>query len=515
MKKILLIACFCQLFNISLKASDSTIVEREIINSMNRSFYLNQIELYKTIPANLWLWEYNDFSTISINGSLDQGSFKQVDEFDKNEQFSFKSESVQSFEENGWRFYGSFIFNTSNHEDANWNLGFEKSEIGNPFRLLIQRNGDFNVKQYGLNGIMNKKLGNKFSLGVGIDYRGDLYFRLSDTRNEFYNLKLEFTGAVSYAIKESSNISLGVSYFYKKAAPDFINEFKTNGPEYYLYINEGLGDFNKINLSQKFYFKNQNPKYYISYFSGDKNLFSLMYSAYIGEERWDYKITSTLTDTDKELYKYEYFSNEIISSYLINEQHYKSFNSIELNYINGTGYKNRGTFQKTYIYDGLKIDGRSELLRADSDLFYLSSMNIYFEKMSKKDMIYAHQIDYTNIKAKLKTGYSFGINANNKLSIDIEGAYKHNLSYMHDVVSAGSKLYTLNLAYNEVAYHTANYYTIGGQLKWNKQLENIGTELRINYSYLTPTDVKLKNQYSMVFDTQYRCFWEANLSFYF
>lgn len=516
MKKLLLILLIVQLFSYNLKAVDTTMVEKTIIEKTNRGFYLNeQLEVYKLIPSNLWLWKNGDFSSISLRGLLDKGNFKTVDDFDKNEQFSFKSESMQSFKETGWRFYGNFTLNLSNHENADWNLGYVESEIGNPYRLLIQRNGDFNVKHYGLNGIMNKRLGNKISLGLGVKYQGNLYFRLSDIRNEFYDLNMEVIGSINYTLKEDRYISLGVSYCYRKASPDFSKEFKTNGSEYFLYLNEGLGDFNEISISEKLYLKNQNPKYYINYFSGKQNKFSVAYSAYVGNEHWDYRITSTITDTDQELYKYEYFSNEVLTSYLIDKEKYKSFSLLEAKYIDGTGYKNRGVFQKTYIYNALKLKGTSKLYRPNSDLFYLSTMIIDFENLSKKDMVYAQQIDYSNLKANIKTGYLFKVNSSNKLAFNVEGSYKYNLSYSHNVVSAGSKKYTLNLAYNEVAYQTANYYTIGGEMKWLKQLQNVGTEFRIAYSYLTPTDVKFTNEYSLISKDKYRYFWEASLNFYF
>ncbi|MCB2196932.1 MAG: hypothetical protein KQH79_13810 [Bacteroidetes bacterium] len=515
MKKLLLIL-FIQFFGTALMAADTTQVENNLISNTNRRFYLDeQLEVYKYLPSNLWLWDNGDFSSISFKGLLDEGNFKTVDDFDKNEQFSFKSESVQSFNKTGWRFYGNFTLNLSNHDNADWNLGYEKSEIGNPYRLITQRNGDFNVKHYGLQGIMNKNLGDKFSVGFGIKYHGDLYFRLSDTRNEFYNLTMEVTGAVNYLMKENKYISLGVSYYYRKASPQYINQYKTNGPEYYLYINEGLGDFNQVEMSENMYKKNQNPKYYLSYFSGEKNKFSIAYSAYIGNEHWDYKITSTLTETDQELYKYEYFSNELITSYLVNKENYKNFNLIEAKYIDGTGFKNRGIFQKTFTYSGLNLKGTSKLIQPKSNLFYLSVISVDFENISKKDMVYAQQIAYTNVNTNIKTGYLLQVNTKNRIAFDIEGSYKYNLSYTHDVVSAGSKMYTLNLAYNEIAYHSANYYTIGGQVKWFKQMPKLGTEFLVKYYYLTPTDVKFSNEYSLITDKKYRYFWEASLNFYF
>lgn len=255
----------------SVNASDSTRIEKMIVDFSYRQFYLlDQLDIYKFIPSNLWLWENGDYSNISMGVSKDRGDFKAVNEFDQNQGLSFKSESVQSFHDSGWRFYGDFTLNISNHNNALWNLGYYKSEVGSPFTLITQRNGDFNVKHYGLNGILNKKLGKKLSLATGIKYRGDIYSRMNDTRNEFYTLTAEFTGAFTYALSKHRNLSLGISYYFMKGQPSFSNEFKTDGPEYNLYFNEGLGDFSKFDLSASMYLKNRSPKYYLGYLSGQK-----------------------------------------------------------------------------------------------------------------------------------------------------------------------------------------------------------------------------------------------------
>ncbi len=521
MKNLLLILFFVQSIVVLSKASDTTNVRLSLVHDPNREFYLKeQLDVYKFLPSNIGLWDNGDYSAIFVKGGTDQGSFKLIDEFDKNEQFSFKSESVQSFEKAGWRFYGNFTFNISDHEKADWNLGYQKSEIGNPFRLITERTGDFNVKHYGLNGIMNKKLGEKISLALGIVYSGDLYFRLRDTRNEFYNVKTEINGSFSYAITKSKHMSLGLSFYYKKGSPQFSNTFFGTEPDQKLNFNEGLGDFSEIdNLSNQYYLTNKNPKYYVGYFSGIRNKFSIAYSLYSGDELWENRIYSEPIDSvyqsHEELYKYEYLSQEIISSYLIDKSNYKVFNFLSAKYINGTGYRYRGFYEKTYIYDGLNIKATSQLLRPNSSFFNLSKLTLDYENVSKKGMLYANQIDYTNITTNIRTGYSFKLNTSNKLAFNIDGSYKYNLSYKHDVVAAAQRRYTEVFAHNEVAYHTTNYYTIGGEIKWLKQSQKMGTELLVKYRYLTPTDVKFINQYSIISDKNYRYYWEACLNFYF
>jgi hypothetical protein len=395
-----------------------------IVDFSYRQFYLlDQLDIYKFIPSNLWLWENGDYSNISMGVTKDRGDFKAVDEFDQNQGLSFNSESVQSFHDSGWRFYGDFTLNISNHDNALWNLGYYNSEVGSPFTLITQRNGDFNVKHYGLNGIINKKLGNKLSLATGIKYSGDIYSRMNDTRNEFYTLTAEFTGALSFVLSNYRNVSLGLSYYFMKGQPSFSNEFKTDGPEYYLYFNEGLGDFSKFDITASMYLKNSSPKYYVGFFSGQKNKFSIAYSLYIGNEHWDHKLSSSIAETNEEIYMYEYYDNQLQASYLIKESSFELFNIIEASNISGSGYKNRGVFQKNYSYEGLNLVGSSELLQPEANLFYLSRVRIGFEALSKMDLVYGQKIEYANANANLRTGYAFNINKNNKIVVDAEVQY--------------------------------------------------------------------------------------------
>lgn len=516
MKRFLLILILVQIVVSQANAIDSTRIEKKIVEFSYRQFYLlEQQDMYKFIPSNLWLWENGDYSSIFLGGSKDKGDFKTVNDFDQNQKLSFKSESVQSFHESGWRFYGNFTLDISNHDNALWNLGYYNSEVGSPFTLITQRNGDFNVKHYGLNGILNKKLGEKLSIAAGVNYSGDIFSRMNDTRNEFYTLTAEFKGAFTYTLNKHRNISLGVSYFFMKGQPNFSNEFKTDGPEYYLYFNEGLGDFDNIELSATMYLKNQSPKYYIGYFSDKKNKFSAAYSLYIGNEHWDHKITSSITETDQEIYKYEYFDNQLNVSYLVKEKSYELFNNIEANYISGSGYKNRGVFQKTYNYERLSLVGSSELLKPRTNLFYLSKVSVGLETLSKMDMVYAQKIEFTNANAKLRTGYAININTRNKIVVDAEVFYKHNLSYKHSIAAARAKPYTLNLAYNEIAYNSANYFRLGGDVGLLMDMKSSGVELRLSYRFLTPTSVQFSNEYSVIAKSNYRHFLQTSLNIIF
>ena len=73
MKQLLLIAITLQLSLFNAFASDSLKVERPLVNNVIRNFYIKeQLDLYKSIPSNISLWENGDFSSIGLNLSKDR-----------------------------------------------------------------------------------------------------------------------------------------------------------------------------------------------------------------------------------------------------------------------------------------------------------------------------------------------------------------------------------------------------------------------------------------------------------
>ena len=500
MKKLLLILITVTAFTNIVKAQDSTLIKNSALTEdINRDFFIeNQLNIYQTIPTNLWQWNRGDFSYMSLKGNRNEGDFKTVDNFNKDEQFFFTTESVQSFMDKGWRFYGNFSFGISSHEKAKWNLFFEKNSTGTPFRLITMRQGEWNTKHYRLKGAFTKKLNNKLSLGFSANYNGDLFFRMRDTRNNQYNLTTEFMGAINYNLNKFAHFSLGLAYFYKKSSTEFKNEFKTNGEEYNLYAVNGLGDFDNVSLSDIFYITDKNPGLYLSYFSGKKNKLSFLYSIYNGKELWKYKISSINGNRKQELYKYSYLTNKLRASYIITNPEHEFHNYVNAKLITGDGYKMNQAYRKTYIYNETNIDYNSALLRLNRKLFYKNIINVNLVSISKKDMTYAQKIEYTNLNAKLVTGICIPVSKNDKITLDIEASYRYNLDYTHSIASAATKPYTTNLAYNEVAYNTCDYYKAGGKLSFFKNLKKIKAEINVEYLYNKPTDVKLFNNYSYI-----------------
>ena len=476
--------------------SGGFLLENDKIRS---DIFNNRLAIYKAIPTNLWQWDYGNISTISFKGNYETGDFKTVDTFDDDYGLDISTESIQRMDEKGWAFYGKFDFKNSVHKSAKFNMSYAKSEVGSPFRIVTERMGDFRVKHYGLIGGLSKKINDKWSLGALIDYAGDLHLRTRDTRNEQYNLTIDATLAASYHFNTSRSLSFGVAYYYKKTSNQYSNDFKINGSEYYLYNLNGLGDFDKIEQEDDVVITDQNPKFLLSYFAGNKNKLSLHLSFYPGNDKWNNRIKKLNSEVPEQLYKYEYLNNNFTGTYLVAKNNYELFNHISANFILGNGYEFRGSaYQQTYLYEGITASYSADLCRKDKNMFYKNKLGIDLNNIRKKDMTYAHEMKFTNLTASLKTGYYHPINLRNQLTIDVSASYKMNLDYLHQVVAAGLKPYTSNLAYNEMAYNTADVLELGTEATWFGSIGNIKAEYKIQYNYITPLDIKIVNNYSLL-----------------
>lgn len=516
MKKYLLPFLFVLIFNIS-KAQELNLSDKHLLsNGTERDFYIDkQLDLYKLLPSTLSLWSNGDWSSIRFNGTYESGDFKTVDAFETDQKIAFKTESVQSFAKQKLKFYGNFTYHTAKHEEADWNLFYQKSEVGSPFRMVTDRMGDWRTKHYGVTGMMTKQVSERLHVGVSAKYAGDLYFRIVDTRNEQFNLALDFQASASYQLHNNQYLSMGISYRRKKSEPQYSNKFKVNGTEYYPYISTGLGDFEDQEGLDKLLITDQNPSFLVAYHSGNKNKFSATYTFYPGKEEWKYYITSVDSPISENLYKYEYQKHDFGLSHLVNSDQYRLLSRLKAEVITGKGYIFRTSYQDSYIYDGQKLNASLDLLRNKRQLFEHSTLELSMENVSKKDMVYAQLMEYMNLSIMTKTNFNFTINQSNKLQATINGAYRYNLSYTHDVASAGSKPYTLNIAYNEMAYNTANYYKVGGELSWFRQYEKVGTKWSFNYQYSAPTDIKIENNYSILEKSNNRTFIGLNFNLIF
>lgn len=484
---------------------------------IDRSDILYQrLDVYRIIPSNLWNWNYGSISTIAFDGFYRAGDFKTVDDFSEEYGMVIETESVQKMTDKNWMFYGKFSFKNSVHNETSFNMSFSKSEVGSPFRVVIERMGDFRSKSYGLVGGLSKKLNEKWALGGQLDYAGDLHFRTRDTRNEQYNLTIDASASVSYNFNPHRSLSLGVAYYYKKTTNEYSNAFKTSGTEYDLYTLNGLGDFNAAELSDNIIITDKNPKFLVSYFSGKKNALNLVFSFYPGKEEWKNKITTLTSLSDEKYYKYEYLKNTFTGSYRVANSNFELYNKLRANFILGDGYEYRANaYQHTYLYEGLTANYSTTLNRKAKNIAYKNILGIAIETIRKKDMSYAHEMNYTNLNARLQTGYFLPLNSKNKLAIDIRASYKLNLDYLHETAAAASKPYTINLAYNEMAFYTADYVRAGIDASWYARIGKLRAEYKIQYSYTKPIDIKIDNAYSLLSTDTYKNTISAKVNFYF
>lgn len=479
-------------------------LERDTLDLMSehslRTYYIAKVlPEYTTLPSLLQQWEEQDWSLIQGFTDYSEGDFKMVDDFESQKGLEFNTQSVISFPESGIRFYGSFGYHASRDYEADWNLFYKKSEIGSPFRVVTDRMGEWKTKHYGLQGYMIKSLGDKWTLGLGCDYYGDLYLRMVDTRNEQFNLDMTVKLSATYQFKEVHFLSLGVDYLYRKSKPLFSDDYTTASTEYDRYLNLGLGDYQAINNLEKYRVIDLNPRFSLAYNTQGKHNISSLYSFYSGRESWNIYITSINNTNPEEQYYYQYTQQQFSLSDRIDTDGGLLRAAFDGEFIMGDAYENSTLLQKTYIYDGLTANLSFDYLRSGT-LFDDNKLSLSFYNKSMKDMKYAQEMSYTNLTIRAHTGTQFTLGGRSTMQWQIGGAYKYNLAYNHNPSASASKPFTTTVGYNEMAYESADYFKAFSRLSWFYRIQESVFEVVLNYAYTAPTDIKIQNEYSFLED---------------
>lgn len=491
----------------------------EFYGNINKDIYISkQLGVYTHNPSLLYKWTHGEFTSMSLNGDLRDGNLKTIDMGDEVKKFDFTVESVQEAKEKKFVFYGKFTYGMEYSDDMIWNMFYERPANKSPFRIIVPRNGEWQSKRYRLTGAFSKEINDKWSIGGRVNYFGDLNFRMRDTRNKDYNLTIDFMTTASYQFAENRYFTFGAGYYYTKREPEMTNNYSQgNDPaDYFLYTTDGLGNFSKHEMVNFLTIQDINPQFTAGIYIKEKNEFSVNYVFYKGKETWKYKSASFRNNEDSDkLYKYDYYRNTVDASYQIHGDVSEWLNFFKFKSIVGESFNESNNNMKTYMCNNMNFDYSLYLLRSYNNMFYKSIFQAEYDYDYRKDMQYAHKIEYSNLKFKLGTGFKINFGGTSCMTFDVAGSYRYNLDYTHDVAVAGSKPYTQNLAYNEVAYSTADYLKLDGDVRFNFKIKNIHTELSLGYSRMTTQDLKIENEFSVLTDDDKRNTLRARINLIF
>ena len=460
-------------------------------------FISEELSAYKKNASILGEWEHPEFAHLQFEGDFEKGTLKTIDDFHNIQSLNIYTESIQRIEEGGWTFYGKLQYTSSAFDSAAYNLTFEKSTIGSPFFMVMERSGDWRNKAYTLSGGLNKKINEKFNIGLSVNYHGGIQARIRDTRNQQRHLNMLVSAGLAYRINSNRSLGIDLAIRNKKAKPELNNSFIHSGDDLNPRLLTGLGDFNKFTFENQIFILDRSPEFTLSYLSKGEKTVRLQLNSIPGVERWDRKITSLEAQKSIDYLKYNYYKNTLDVSMLFKKTAKTFLAKANIYSLFGNGYEYRNeAYQKTYIYNNIGTTLSGDLINPVKQLFYKNRFKLNVDYSRKKDMIYAQSMSFLNANLQLQTGYRYDINASNKLCFNLKPGLKWNLFYTHDPVAASKKPYTLNIGYDYVAYTSANIVNTGADITWNADYKDIDIEIIVDYKYCLPIDIKLQNQYT-------------------
>ncbi len=414
-------------------------------------------------------WEASGYSLIGAEYSLDQGEYYHPQLQSSINEWVISTESIYQMTEKGWSFYGEFEYRNFEADCGVWNLEYNLPTNGSPFYFMVQKDGWWKSQTYDFTVAVAKQLNDKLSIGSGVLYSGDMFYRMSDKRNNNTNLEIKVTPSVNYKIVDNHYIGAGVLFDRKKNEQYLYNKYThgTDGAYYITYINQGLGTWykdtdglqlNEIEIlyggSVSWSYRNQN------------SYADVIYTLKTGKESWKYNYYSENSSDGSALFYYTLTSHEIAARYQHDTSYGRWVALLTGEMISGLGYVYNSTsliYKQNYSTTLMNADLSAQLLPR-SKVINRVEVSADLSSNDQLDSNYGQTVAYSNL---LTSGeIDFGVlNRNDiEMSIGVKALYNMNLSATHNSMAAASNMYTTSVIIPALAYLSTSYYGGGAQM---------------------------------------------------
>lgn len=172
------------------------------------------------------------------------GDFHRQMLSDRMNSWGFGANSYQALKHvNLW---GDFAFTQKHHDGRNWSDNFDPYN-GNPYQVGCGLKGDYTEQRFDFGvKLSSKRVWKRWWFGLGFDYSiGDLS-RTQDPRSRVQMVDLTLTPGFSVEIAHRHHFGAHFRYRYRKEKNNPYVSKAENANEYELYLQEGLGVFQKI-----------------------------------------------------------------------------------------------------------------------------------------------------------------------------------------------------------------------------------------------------------------------------
>lgn len=425
------------------------------------------------------LWKGNTWSDIGLYFNNTNRDYKAPQMYGSENSLSLGTESVQRIDSMGYTFYGKFSYKTDRFFDSKFNQVHSFPEYGNPFYLFTPLTGKWETQEYYLEGGAAKSIvENKLSLGVHIIYGGSFFNKTNDTRNKQTNSSISISPSITYGIGAANHVSLAFIYSRDKYKPMNSNHYAIPGddPDYWLYLNQGLGTYYRPSLGYGLVSLNNsygmNTEWYIA-FSDDKNL-TLNISADLSEDI-NRSVISKPSSDDPYIYgKYKLlkynasinYSNSIGNGRLISVLKYQG--------ISGNGHtfnEEQLSYQKSYNFSSRVVSFSTDYY--NQNLFARKlSLSVDYDYTYGIDLNYGQKYSYSNVIPRFSIVFPSHSIFKGRMSYILDFYSNLNLDYFHDPVGARENIYTKEILSPTIAYETSNYVSVSPSINYSIRLTN-------------------------------------------
>lgn len=379
--------------------------EKEIMTSNRRIYYYNNYFMhFGKIASSANLWNGPMWSLMELEVYQYDDRFKTPQMFGNGNYIGFSTESAQRVDSLGYAFYGKFMYKTGRDFDSEYNQVYKLPDFGNPIYLFLPIKGKWETQEYYFKGLMSKVLiKNRIFAGASMSYSGNLYNRVIDTRNRQTNLSIQLSPSITYRINSKNSLSVGMDYLRAKYEPLNSNYMQRPGddPNYWLYLNKGMGTYERINLGYGFY--SVSNSYEISAqwsrITGFKKLLSARISYMSGNNNFKSKTNIPQTNDFFKLGKYEWSRAGVELALTSKVFGLDNLSNISFSYLKGDAFTfndQQSLFQRSYKYSE-KLTKAITSFFVNNKVFNHISAGIAYENKGATDMNYGHRYSYHNI----------------------------------------------------------------------------------------------------------------------
>lgn len=452
---------------------------RETLDGIYRS-------IYEKNPSLLSWWDYDTWSTIGADAYAGKGKLHSPLKPYGEKGLDVRTESILHQKNTGWTFSGKFEYGIEIADSVSSTLSYRKRPYGSPSMYFCIAPGTrWELQHYTLAATASKRLAERWSAGVHLEYIGGKQFRKSDVRNEQTSLDISIEAGAT-GVFGRNLVSAGLSYERYKEKPELSRAYN-NGADYFIYLLNGLGT-QITGLESSPSWRQNVPGAYLSwgYHSG-KNRLTAKYAFKYGEDCWKSESTQSASRQEKRT-KYSFMSHDVALTDILTLScggsmiFDGSFSFVSGNSSNWN--KTASVFIEDYtttVYDGhagIRFTNPGHWFRK-------VGVNADITGESRHDKNYDARLDDMNVTGDMFAG--FGIKAGKTdITLDVNGgiSFWPTVDYQPNAATDGYNIYTTYVGRPEEAYMNVSQWHAGAkfgvEIPLKKTLLHIGAEYRHN-----------------------------------